>query len=143
MRSGHNFLTLLGIALDYYMLTAKRPFLITGLISLAVLSAGAVMLLVGPRLTGIVIADSARLAAWARSSASMPSASISSGRGFPSTSSAMPVTTAALSDLPATRRPADDGVRPRSVSDGSSSPGQRNDRPANQSSTPRAASPPR
>lgn len=32
-RGGHSFLSLLGIAMDYYLLTAKRPFLVTGVLS--------------------------------------------------------------------------------------------------------------
>jgi len=35
LRLGHSFLTLLGIAADYYLLTARRPFLVAGLIALA------------------------------------------------------------------------------------------------------------
>jgi glycosyltransferase involved in cell wall biosynthesis len=34
LRLGHSFLTLLGIAADYYLLTARRPFLIAGLFAL-------------------------------------------------------------------------------------------------------------
>lgn len=33
LRLGHSFLTLLGIAADYYLLTARRPFLISGLLA--------------------------------------------------------------------------------------------------------------
>lgn len=32
-RGGHSFLSLLGIAVDYYLLTAKRPFLVSGMLS--------------------------------------------------------------------------------------------------------------
>jgi glycosyltransferase involved in cell wall biosynthesis len=35
LRLGHSFLTLLGIAADYYLLTARRPFLVSGLVALA------------------------------------------------------------------------------------------------------------
>ena len=56
--SGHSFLTLLGMALDYYMLTARRPFLISGLVSAAAAASGGVMLLLGPRLAGLVITAS-------------------------------------------------------------------------------------
>ena len=35
LRLGHSFLTLLGIAADYYLLTARRPFLISGLLAAA------------------------------------------------------------------------------------------------------------
>ena len=33
LRLGHSFLTLLGIAADYYLLTARRPFLVAGLLA--------------------------------------------------------------------------------------------------------------
>lgn len=35
LRLGHSFLSLLGIAADYYLLTARRPFLVSGLLALA------------------------------------------------------------------------------------------------------------
>lgn len=35
LRLGHTFLTLLGIAGDYYLLTARRPFLVSGLLAAA------------------------------------------------------------------------------------------------------------
>lgn len=38
---GHSFLSLLGIAVDYYLLTARRPFLRCGLVSLLLLLAAA------------------------------------------------------------------------------------------------------
>ena len=38
---GHSFLTLLGIAFDFYLLTARRPFLIAGLVSAAGVGVGA------------------------------------------------------------------------------------------------------
>jgi dolichol-phosphate mannosyltransferase len=40
LRLGHSFLTLLGIAADYYLLTARRPFLVAGLVALAATLAG-------------------------------------------------------------------------------------------------------
>ncbi|RIL04858.1 MAG: hypothetical protein DCC71_12560 [Proteobacteria bacterium] len=40
LRLGHSFLTLLGIAADYYLLTARRPFLVAGLLALAATLAG-------------------------------------------------------------------------------------------------------
>jgi glycosyltransferase involved in cell wall biosynthesis len=40
---GHSFLSLLGIAVDYYILTARRPFLLAGLISLGTVAAGTVL----------------------------------------------------------------------------------------------------
>ena len=59
--SGHSFLTLLGIALDYYMLTARRPFLISGLVSAATAVTGVALILVGPRLAGLVLTASGLL----------------------------------------------------------------------------------
>lgn len=47
-------MTLLDIALDYYMLTARRPFLVSGLVSAAAVPLGLVMLLFGPRLPGLI-----------------------------------------------------------------------------------------
>jgi glycosyltransferase involved in cell wall biosynthesis len=38
LRLGHTFLTLLGIAADYYLLTARRPFLVSGLVAAAALA---------------------------------------------------------------------------------------------------------
>jgi glycosyltransferase involved in cell wall biosynthesis len=37
---GHTFFTLLGIAMDYYLLTAKRPFVVTGVLSALAVAAG-------------------------------------------------------------------------------------------------------
>jgi glycosyltransferase involved in cell wall biosynthesis len=58
---GHSFFTLLAIALDYYMLTARRPFLVSGTLSLVAAVIGAAMLLFGPRLPGLVVAASGLL----------------------------------------------------------------------------------
>ena len=44
---GHSFLTLLGIAVDFYLLTARRPFLVAGLASGLALAAGAACLVAG------------------------------------------------------------------------------------------------
>jgi glycosyltransferase involved in cell wall biosynthesis len=55
-RSEHSFLRLLAIALDYFMLTAQRPFLITGLLSTAALLLGLVLLAFRPRLAGLLLA---------------------------------------------------------------------------------------
>jgi hypothetical protein len=60
---GHSFLTLLGIAADYYMLTTRRPFLLSGLASLATAAGGSILLVFGPRLAGLVIAASGALGA--------------------------------------------------------------------------------
>jgi glycosyltransferase involved in cell wall biosynthesis len=43
---GHSFLTLLGIALDFYMLSARRPFLIGGIASLFMAVTGSLLLVV-------------------------------------------------------------------------------------------------
>jgi glycosyltransferase involved in cell wall biosynthesis len=40
LRLGHSFLTLLGIAADYYLLTARRPFLVSGLLALGATAIG-------------------------------------------------------------------------------------------------------
>jgi glycosyltransferase involved in cell wall biosynthesis len=59
---GHTFLTLLGIAMDYYLLTAKRPFLVSGLVGASGLGVGALLLLAsaalpaGAALFGLVLA---------------------------------------------------------------------------------------
>jgi undecaprenyl-phosphate 4-deoxy-4-formamido-L-arabinose transferase len=59
---GHTFLTLLGIAMDYYLLTAKRPFLVSGLVGALGLGVGALVLLfsavlpAGAALLGLVLA---------------------------------------------------------------------------------------
>jgi len=53
-RGGHSFFSLLGIAVDYYMLTARRPFLLSGLASGAVLLIGLVALLAGAGLPAVV-----------------------------------------------------------------------------------------
>lgn len=42
---GHSFLTLLGIALDFYMLSARRPFLIGGIASLCLAATGSLLLI--------------------------------------------------------------------------------------------------
>ena len=55
---GHSFLTLLGIAVDYFVLTARRPFLISGLVAGAALAAGFALLLFGSALAGLVITAS-------------------------------------------------------------------------------------
>jgi glycosyltransferase involved in cell wall biosynthesis len=55
-RGGHSFLSLLGIALDYYLLTARRPFLVSGLVCMAIVLFGGALLTLGPHLAGFVIA---------------------------------------------------------------------------------------
>ena len=52
---GHSFLSLLGIVLDYYMLTARRPFLVGGLTALATFAFGVAALLVGAGMGGLVV----------------------------------------------------------------------------------------
>ncbi len=68
LRLGHTSLTLLGIAADYYLLTARRPFLVSGLLSAAAFgvacAVAAIALLVASPLLGIaalVIASSSLL----------------------------------------------------------------------------------
>jgi hypothetical protein len=50
---GHSFLTLLGIAADYYLLTARRPFLLSGLVSAAIVVVGTALMLFGPMSVGL------------------------------------------------------------------------------------------
>ncbi|HYC53971.1 MAG TPA: glycosyltransferase family 2 protein [Candidatus Binatia bacterium] len=52
---GHSFLSLLGIAVDYYMLTAKRPFLVAGLLAGTVAVAGAGAWIAGSAMAGAVL----------------------------------------------------------------------------------------
>ncbi len=54
-RGGHSFFSLLGISIDYYMLTARRPFLISGLVSAAAAAAGIGMLTSGRVLAGLLL----------------------------------------------------------------------------------------
>ncbi len=61
--SAHSFLTLLGMAMDYYLLSARRPFLISGLTSVLVVGVGSTLLLFGPRLAGLVLFASGWLGA--------------------------------------------------------------------------------
>ena len=60
-RGGHSVMTLLGIALDYYMLTARRPFVVSGLVCVAASAVGVAMLVVGPRLEGAAVIAMAAL----------------------------------------------------------------------------------
>jgi len=62
---GHSFLSLLGIAADYYMLTARRPFLVFGLASLAITGFSVAMGLAGSGLGALVLAATGLLAALA------------------------------------------------------------------------------
>lgn len=59
---GHSFFTLLGIAADYYLLTARRPFLVSGLLSLAGIGIGCLGLALGPPLAGLIIVAASVLA---------------------------------------------------------------------------------
>ena len=66
---GHTFLSLLGIAMDYYLLTAKRPFLVSGLASGLAVGLGALFLVLGGlvssawRVPGVVLLAAGFLAA--------------------------------------------------------------------------------
>lgn len=53
---GHSFLTLLGMAADYYLLSARRPFLVAGLLSGIGLAAGILLLLAGALFPAVVLA---------------------------------------------------------------------------------------
>lgn len=52
---GHSFLSLLGIAVDYFLFTTRRPFLITGLTSLAVMLTGVPYLALAATLPGTLM----------------------------------------------------------------------------------------
>jgi len=52
--SGHSFLSLLGIAVDYYMSNARRPFLVSGLLALAAIAGGCVLFVLGAALAGLI-----------------------------------------------------------------------------------------
>jgi glycosyltransferase involved in cell wall biosynthesis len=62
---GHSFLSLLGIAADYYMLTARRPFLAFGLVSVALAAVGVAMGLGGAGMGALVVVVTGLLAALA------------------------------------------------------------------------------
>jgi glycosyltransferase involved in cell wall biosynthesis len=52
---GHSFLSLLGIAVDYFLHTVRRPFLVSGLTSGVVGLLGLGLLVAGPRLPGLML----------------------------------------------------------------------------------------
>jgi hypothetical protein len=52
---GHSFLSLLGIAVDYYLLTARRPFLVSGLTSAVAFTIAIVLVVTGATLPGVVM----------------------------------------------------------------------------------------
>jgi dolichol-phosphate mannosyltransferase len=58
---GHSFLTLLGIAVDYYLVTARRPFLIAGLVAAAGTGAGILLLTAGAAAAGLVLSSAGLL----------------------------------------------------------------------------------
>jgi len=59
---GHSFMSLLGIAVDYYILTARRPFLLTGLLSLAAIVIGVlVCAFAATHLAGLILMTSGLL----------------------------------------------------------------------------------
>jgi glycosyltransferase involved in cell wall biosynthesis len=55
---GHSFLTLFGMAADYYLLSARRPFLVAGLVSASGVAASAILLLAGALLAALILATS-------------------------------------------------------------------------------------
>jgi glycosyltransferase involved in cell wall biosynthesis len=59
----HAFGWLFAIAVDYYLLTARRPFLITALISTAAFFGGLMMLALEPRLIGLILCVTGALGA--------------------------------------------------------------------------------
>jgi hypothetical protein len=58
---GHSFLSLLGIAMDYYLLTARRPFLVSGLLSGLVVAVAGVAFVLGEGMVGLVLLASGLL----------------------------------------------------------------------------------
>jgi glycosyltransferase involved in cell wall biosynthesis len=55
---GHSFLTLFGMAADYYLLSARRPFLVAGLLSAFGVAASALLLPTGGILAALILATS-------------------------------------------------------------------------------------
>lgn len=55
---GHSFLTLFGMAADYYLLSARRPFLVVGLVCGCALAASVLLLLAGAGLPAVVLGTS-------------------------------------------------------------------------------------
>jgi glycosyltransferase involved in cell wall biosynthesis len=60
---GHSFFTLLGIAFDYYLLTAKRPFLVSGVVGGLAAAGGAALWLAGVSPEGAILLVGGALAA--------------------------------------------------------------------------------
>ncbi len=55
-RGGHSFFTLLGIAADYYLFTARRPFLVSALASAVACGVGVLVLVTGRVVEGLLLA---------------------------------------------------------------------------------------
>lgn len=53
---GQSLYSLAGIALDYFLFTARRPFLVSGLVAGAACVLGVALLIVGPRAAGLLLA---------------------------------------------------------------------------------------
>lgn len=53
--SAHSFLSLLGMAVDFYLVSARRPFLVTGLAAAATFGIGILTFLVGSTLAGLIL----------------------------------------------------------------------------------------
>jgi glycosyltransferase involved in cell wall biosynthesis len=53
---GHSFLTLFAMAADYYLLSARRPFLVAGLVSALGLAASAILSLAGALFAALLLA---------------------------------------------------------------------------------------
>jgi glycosyltransferase involved in cell wall biosynthesis len=58
---GHSFLTLLGLAADYFMHTTRRPFLVSAVISGGAVLLGLLTVVAGPALAGLVLASAGGL----------------------------------------------------------------------------------
>ncbi len=53
---GQSLYTLADIALDYFLITARRPFLVSGLVAAAACALGVCLLIIGPRAPGLLLA---------------------------------------------------------------------------------------
>jgi len=54
-RGGHSFFSLLAIASDYYMVSARRPFLVSGFLASGAVVAGVIMVAAGLLLAGLIV----------------------------------------------------------------------------------------
>ncbi len=62
-RGGHSFFSLLAIASDYYMVSARRPFLVSGFLASAAVVVGVIMVGAGLLFAGLIVGITAVLGA--------------------------------------------------------------------------------